>query len=169
MIELIFKNIFEFQEFICLSGIVIILLAIIMPLVIRRFDYRQGKQSLLFLLYQLDKKGILMVSISILEFIFIVSAIVFQKDLTIAYGIVFLMMAIVLCICQMNLKAVLLESVNTLLIFVALVLGNVMFRYLQEIQFDVSVLVIYITLNIFILLYSFYVCLQRMIGCSKKG
>ncbi|MDE6952678.1 MAG: hypothetical protein K2P09_02580 [Erysipelotrichales bacterium] len=169
MVELILKNILEFKEFICLSGIVTILFAIIMPLMIQRFDYRQGKQSLLFLLYQLDRKGILMIAISILEFIFVVSAIVFQKDLTIAYGIVFIMMAGILIICQMNIKAILMEVMNTLLIFITLVLGNIMFRYLQEIQFDVSVMIIYVTLNIFILLYSFYVCIQHMMGCLKKG
>lgn len=169
MVEELWKQIYEYKEFICVSTIVILLCSILIPYKIKRFNYKDGTKVLGFYLFQMKKRQVFALSFSILEFLFVLCAIFFCKRITVSYFVAILLMHIVIILLNQCGKRSLFALLHAILLFAGLLVGHVMFRYLKDIMMEPGIVITYIALNLFLILYSSYICLDQMQQTRRNG
>lgn len=168
MIEWVWRNIFEFKEFICVSGGAIIVIALVIPALLRRFDWKRGRGTLPYLLFAMNARAVLMFSLTVMEILFVLCTILFRKDIHYGYGVAFLVLWAAYALLCPRLRFVVTEAMHSLLLWAALLCGNIMYRYLMEIRMEGSVFAIYLLLNIFMICHVCYVGLGHLLQLNEK-
>lgn len=168
MAEVIWSYIYELKEFICMSAVFIAAVALAVPRMVRKFNYRGGSDTFIYYLYQMRRREILNLAASFLEALFVLSCILFQKDIELEQLAMLAVFGLVIVVTNIQVKTVIIEILNVLLLSAALICGNIMFRYLLEIRMDGMVLAMYIVLNLFMITYTAYMCLQHMLDLKSR-
>lgn len=168
MAEVIWSYIYELKEFICMSAVFIAAVALAVPRMVRKFNYRDGSDTFIYYLYQMRRREILNLAASFLEALFVLSCILFQKDIELEQLAMLAVFGLVIVVTNIQVKTVIIEILNVLLLSAALICGNIMFRYLLEIRMDGMVLAMYIVLNLFMITYTAYMCLQHMLDLKSR-
>lgn len=151
-----------------MTAVAMLLFAIVVTVMIKRFDYREGRGLFLYYLCGKKKREILSMTAGMIEVLFVLTAVLFQKNIEINYLLALIIIKVMVVAPVFSIRAVAAETVNTILVFLALFCGNIMFRYLEEIRIDTTVLILYVALNFFTVLYSSYACVHNMLRIQKS-
>ncbi len=148
--------ILKFKWFILLTIACGLLLGFIGHLFCEKTEWNQKRLKFLGLFINLETLKLVWLCSALLRCLFVISIMVFCTEIEVAQIYLFVLLCLVYNLLYFRVFHLLFDLFNSVIIFIALLSGNILFGYLQEIIFDWRTLTVYILLTIFIIIYSLY-------------
>lgn len=162
MIDELIAGIVLFKNFILLTlaaGIIGSLLAVIGT---RKFSWNGRARGVYgFLINRSDREAVCF-AVSLLGFLFVLSSVIFRVEMELPHLVFLFLLAVAKAVAGGGGRVFLRDLLNSILIFVALLVGMFLSGYLRETRFDLYVAVILGFLGIFLIVYSAYFLLKDM-------
>lgn len=158
----LWSYIYSFKEFVCLTAIVVIVFALYILMKSKKTDYPKNIPFVTYYMFQTGPKKLFYAIFSLLQTLFIISCVIFQKNIQDIFLVFISLLSILLIFFGYRIANIFFELFNTVFLFIGLITQNIMFRYLYEIKFEWMVLSLYIILNFFLVLYVVYLCVYRL-------
>jgi hypothetical protein len=162
----------DFRWLIIFTLIMGILLGMVSFLLCRNLQWHQKRIKFLGLFINLHTGEILWLCVAILRCFFVVSAAVFCVEIETVHIYFFVMLCVIYNILYFRVGGLLFDLLNSAIIFAALLVGNILIGFLQEIRFDWHTMTVYVLLALFISVYSAYFLLRdvsKLIDEKRSG
>ncbi|MBT1175854.1 hypothetical protein JS530_10160 [Bifidobacterium sp. LC6] len=168
MMELLFSYVYDFREFICVSALAVIAAACVLPWLAGRFDYRSGRGTVMFLLHRITVREAINLAADVLMMLFVITNVVFGKEIAINSVAALLVFGIMIVATNFQLRTLIIEILDCALLSALLIAGDIMGQYLALVRLDVSVLVLYVALNVFTITYAIFMCVQHVLDLKAR-
>jgi hypothetical protein len=129
-------------------------------LLYRGFLWEANRIKLVGLFINLDRTTTLWLCVIVLRCLFLISMVVFCVDIKAAHIYFFVLLFIAYNLYHMRIARLLFDLFNSIIEFTALLSGNVLIGFLNEVHFDWRTAAVYLLLALFITVYSCYFLLR---------
>lgn len=170
MFARIFSQIMLLNGYMAGTVVLSFLLCTVYLISLRRFRFGRRGTSVYGFFLGLSLKQQLAVSALYLRFLFVLSCSLSMHFDSLVYMVLLIALGLLIAALKSKLRHVVFELLNTALLFTGLYAGGMLCAYLREIQFEWSILMIYILLSTFMALYTFYFMLRdiKIISAERR-
>ncbi len=164
--------ILDFNWLIIFTLLMGLLLGMFGFLLCRNLQWHQKRIKFLGLFINLHTGEILWLCVAFLRCFFVISAAAFCVEIETAHIYLFVILCLLYNILHFRVGGLLFDLLNSVIIFVALLVGNILIGFLQEIRFDWRTMAVYVLLTLFISVYSAYFLLRdvsRLVYEKRSG
>lgn len=160
---LLFKNFILAAVF----GQVLLLFAVLWCT--RRFSWSRRNRLWYGWFLNRTRTETLYVGAALSQFLFVMSSAVTGVDMDPAHLLLLLLLPVIKLITDHSLRVFFRDVVNSILMFVSLMVGNILSGYLKETRFNMFVATVLVLLEIFLVLYQGYFFLKDISRTEGKG
>lgn len=152
--------ILEFKWFILTTIVGGILLSFLGYLFCKKTEWYQIRFKFLGLFINLKTLDVAWLCTVLSRCFFVISVVVFCTKMETVHIYFYILLCLSYNLLNFRVMSILFDLINSAIIFAALLAGNILVGYLQEVIFDWRTLTVYILLAFFIILYSIYFLLR---------
>lgn len=152
----ILSCILEFKEFIFLLVGVFLVSSCASLIMSSKVSWGSKNLKYIGLFVGLDKKEHILLSIIFIKYLFIISCVIFRTEIGIAQIIYYLLLFLLGNLIHFDVKVFLMDLVNSILILIALFVGNILNGYIFEVTSDIKIKIINTLLQANLILYAIY-------------
>jgi hypothetical protein len=126
----------------------------------RNLSWDKKRIKFLGLFISLNSRDILWLSVAMLRSLYIISAVIFCLKIKTVHIYFFVLLCIAYNLLHWRIPGLFFDLFNSSVEFVALLAGNILIGFMQEVRFDWRTMTIYVLLGLFISVYSAYFLLR---------
>ncbi len=170
MFERVLSIMTEMNPFMAVSAGIVLVLAGVYLVCLRFFKWTSFRVRIFGIFYGLGQRGMIAMSFLYLRLMFVLTCTVMMTDIKVQHMLMLVLLGLPAGLCSAALTGLLREAVNSALLLAGLLAGNLLVNYMKEIQFDWSIIAVYVLLGMFMILYCLYFMLKdiRSISMGRK-
>jgi hypothetical protein len=166
--NLILFNILKFLDFIIITFSSIFLIIIILVFLLKKINIKSKRIALFGLFLNLNKRSVLMLSISFTRYLYIIYSVLLCDRISEVNLTVLLILTVLYNGINFDIKGLLFDLINNLIIYFALVSCNILITYIFDVNLDYYLLTLLILLGVFIINYASYFFIKGMNDVLKR-
>lgn len=166
--NLILFNILKFLDFIVATFIIVFLITVLLLILLKKINIKSRRIGLFGLFLNLNKRSILMISISFTRYIYIIYSVLLCNKISVINLLVLLILTVLYNGVNFDVKGLAFDIINNLIIYFALVSCNILITYIFDVNLDYYLLTLLILLGIFIINYASFFFIKGMNDVLKR-
>ncbi|HHZ17540.1 MAG TPA: hypothetical protein GX395_07955 [Clostridia bacterium] len=164
----VMQALLEFKWLVMVTVGVGLLVGIIGLLLSRNLRWHQKRVKVLGVFLNLSARDNLLLCIALSRCLFVVSAVAFCVGIDTTQLCLFIMLCILYNLLAFRFSVFLFDLFNSAVICAALLVGNILTGFLQEVRFDWRTITVYVLLAIFISVYSAFFFLRDVARIAQR-
>lgn len=170
MSEQLLELFYQFQGYMYTTVIAVIAMMLVLLLLALDYDIQNWRTKLLGVFAGLDTQDALKLSCSMLKFIFIAYSIISSIALGQAHYLYLLMLIILTIVLKPRPATLFFNLINNGLLTAGLVFGNAISQFINQVRYELEVVIVYWLWGIFLILYGSFIFLHEIsqITLGKK-
>ena len=163
MLDSVLEPIMQLKTFILISGIGILLIGLFLLFCCRKFSWNGKNLKLIGFFYNLSVWDTVGISCCLIKIFLILSILFTTGNAEIIHIAIFVVLEICYIVHRRSVKGVMLDVVLSVVSIIVMVIMNMLHHYLNEIVYDIKIVVVVWLLGILLCLYGIY----DLLHCTK--